>query len=296
MIFREGEYNMHKVVRTDTLAPSMYLIELEAPKVAGKRKAGQFVILRIDEKGERVPFTIADSDSERGTLTLIYQVVGKTTARMADLKPGDSILDVVGPLGKPTHIEKLGTVCIVGGGTGIAIAYPIAKALKEIGNKVISILGARSKDLLFYEDEVKAISDEVIICTDDGSYGQKGLVTEMLEQVVAGVKERGEEDLKLVVAIGPVPMMKFTALTSKKYDIPTMVSLNPIMIDGSGMCGGCRVVVGGETKFACVDGPEFDAHKVDFDLLTKRLASYRDEEKESHERYEHECNLSKEVT
>ena len=279
---------MHKVVRTDTLAPSMFLIELEAPKVAGKRKAGQFVILRIDEKGERVPFTIADSDSDRGTLTLIYQVVGKTTARMADLKPGDSILDVVGPLGKPTRIEKLGTVCIVGGGTGIAIAYPIAKALKEVGNKVISILGARSKELLFYEEEVRAISDELVICTDDGSYGQKGLVTEMLKQVVDG-----GENLDLVVAIGPVPMMKFTALTSKEYGIPTMVSLNPIMIDGSGMCGGCRVVVGGETKFACVDGPEFDAHKVDFDLLTKRLASYRDEEKESHELYKHKCKIDR---
>ena len=280
---------MHKVVRTDTLAPSMFLIELEAPKVAGKRKPGQFVILRIDEKGERVPFTIADSDSERGTLTIIYQVVGKTTAKMANLEPGDTILDVVGPLGKPTHIENLGTVCIIGGGTGIAIAYPIAKALKEIGNRVISILGARSKELLFYEEEVRAISDELIICTDDGSYGQKGLVTEMLKQVVDG-----GEDLKLVVAIGPVPMMKFTALTSKEYGIPTMVSLNPIMIDGSGMCGGCRVVVGGETKFACVDGPEFDAHEVDFDLLTKRLGGYRDAEKESHDLYEHECNLIKE--
>lgn len=279
---------MHKVVRTDTLAPSMFLLELEAPKVAGKRKPGQFIILRIHEKGERVPFTISDSDTARGTLTLIYQVVGKTTAQMANLKPGDTILDVVGPLGKPTHIEKLGSVCCIGGGTGIAITYPIAKALGEAGNKIISILGAREKDLLFYEEEVKAISDELIICTDDGSYGQKGLVTEMLKQVVDG-----GEDLKLVVAIGPVPMMKFVSLMSKEFEIPTIVSLNPIMIDGSGMCGCCRVVVDGQTKFACVDGPEFDAHKVDFDLLTKRLASYRDEEKESYERYQHECKIGR---
>ena len=279
---------MHKVVRTDTLAPSMFLIEVEAPKVAGKRKPGQFVILRIDETGERVPFTIADSDSERGTLTLIYQVVGKTTSQMANLKVGDSIMDIVGPLGKPTHIEKLGTVCIIGGGTGIAIAYPIAKALKEIGNKVISVLGARTQELLFYEDEVKAISDELVICTDDGSYGQKGLVTEMLKQLI----DRGE-DIKLTVAIGPVPMMKFVSLMTKEYEIPTVVSLNPIMIDGSGMCGGCRVVVGGETEFACVDGPEFDAHKVDFDLLTKRLGSYRDEENESYEQYQHQCKIGR---
>ncbi len=279
---------MHKIVRTDTLAPSMFLLEVEAPKVAGKRKPGQFIILRIDEKGERVPFTISDSDSARGTLTLIYQVVGKTTAQMSNLKVGDTILDVVGPLGKPTHIEKLGTVCCIGGGTGIAIAYPIAKALGEVGNKVISILGSRNKELLFYEDEVKAISDELVICTDDGSYGQKGLVTEMLKQLI----DRGE-DLKLVVAIGPVPMMKFVSLMTKEYEIPTMVSLNPIMIDGSGMCGCCRVVVDGKTKFACVDGPEFDAHKVDFELLTKRLATYRDEETEAYELYQHECKIGR---
>ena len=279
---------MHKIVRTDTLAPSMFLLEVEAPKVAGKRKPGQFIILRIDEKGERVPFTISDSDSARGTLTLIYQIVGKTTAQMSNLKVGDTILDVVGPLGKPTHIEKLGTVCCIGGGTGIAIAYPIAKALGEVGNKVISILGSRNKELLFYEDEVKAISDELVICTDDGSYGQKGLVTEMLKQLI----DRGE-DLKLVVAIGPVPMMKFVSLMTKEYEIPTMVSLNPIMIDGSGMCGCCRVVVDGKTKFACVDGPEFDAHKVDFELLTKRLATYRDEETEAYELYQHECKIGR---
>jgi len=279
---------MHKIVRTDTLAPSMFLLEVEAPKVAGKRKPGQFIILRIDEKGERVPFTISDSDSARGTLTLIYQVVGKTTAQMANLKVGDTILDVVGPLGKPTHIEKLGTVCCIGGGTGIAIAYPIAKALGEVGNKVISILGSRNKELLFYEDEVKAISDELVICTDDGSYGQKGLVTEMLKQLI----DRGE-DLKLVVAIGPVPMMKFVSLMTKEYEVPTIVSLNPIMIDGSGMCGCCRVVVDGKTKFACVDGPEFDAHKVDFELLTKRLATYRDEETEAYELYQHECKIGR---
>lgn len=279
---------MHKIVRIDTLAPSMCLMEVEAAKIAEKRKPGQFIILRINETGERVPFTIADSDTARGTLTLIYQVVGKTTAQMAALKVGDTLLDVVGPLGKPTHIEKIGTICCIGGGTGIAIAYPIAKALGEVGNKVISILGARTKELLFYEDEVNAISDELVICTDDGSYGQKGLVTEMLKQLV----DRGE-DLKLVVAIGPVPMMKFVSLMTKEYEIPTIVSLNPIMIDGSGMCGCCRVVVDGQTKFACVDGPEFDAHKVDFELLTKRLATYRTEESEAYERYQHECKIGR---
>ena len=278
---------MHKVVRTDILAPSMFLMELEAPKVAGKRKPGQFIILRTDETGERVPFTIADSDSARGTITIIYQVVGKTTDQMSKLKEGDSILDVVGPLGKPTHIEKFGTVCCIGGGTGIAIAYPIAKALAEAGNKVISILGARTKDLLFYEDEVGAISDELIICTDDGSYGQKGLVTEMLKQLI----DRGEV-INMVVAIGPVPMMKFVSMMTKEFEIPTIVGLNPIMIDGSGMCGGCRVVVGGKTRFACVDGPEFDAHQVDFELLTKRLATYRDEEIEAHERFK--CKIGRE--
>lgn len=279
---------MHKILRTDMLAPSMYLLEVEAPKVADKRKPGQFVILRVDEKGERVPFTVADSDSAAGAITLIYQVVGKTTAKMSNLKVGDTILDVVGPLGKPTHIEKVGTVCCIGGGTGIAITYPIAKALGEAGNKVISILGARTKELLFYEDEVNAISDELVICTDDGSYGQKGLVTEMLKQLV----DRGE-DFKLAVAIGPVPMMKFVSLMTKEFEIPTIVSLNPIMIDGSGMCGCCRVVVDGKTMFACVDGPEFDAHKVDFELLTKRLSSYRDEETESYERYQHECKIGR---
>jgi ferredoxin--NADP+ reductase len=279
---------MHKILRTDMLAPSMYLLEVEAPKVADKRKPGQFVILRVDEKGERVPFTVADSDSAGGTITLIYQVVGKTTAKMSNLKVGDTILDVVGPLGKPTHVEKVGTVCCIGGGTGIAIAYPIAKALGEAGNKVISILGARTKELLFYEEEVKAISDELVICTDDGSYGQKGLVTEMLKQLV----DRGE-DFKLAVAIGPVPMMKFVSLMTKEFEIPTIVSLNPIMIDGSGMCGCCRVVVDGKTMFACVDGPEFDAHKVDFELLTKRLSSYRDEETESYELYQHECKIGR---
>jgi len=282
---------MHKIVRTDTIAPSMFLMEVKAAKIAEKRKAGQFIILRIDETGERVPFTVADSDTARGTITIIYQVVGKTTAKMADLQVGDTLLDVVGPLGKPTHIEKIGSICCIGGGTGIAIAYPIAKALGEVGNKVISILGARTKELLFYEKEMTAISDELIICTDDGSYGQKGLVTEMLKQVV----DKGE-DLKLVVAIGPVPMMKFVSRLTKELEIPTIVSLNPIMLDGSGMCGCCRVVVGGATKFACVDGPEFDGHKVDFELLTKRLATYRSEETESYDRYKHskdECKIDR---
>jgi ferredoxin--NADP+ reductase len=266
----------------------MFLMEMEAPKIAAKRKPGQFIILRINETGERVPFTVSDGDVERGSITIVYQVVGKTTAQMAALKAGDSLLDVVGPLGKPTHMEKMGTVCCIGGGTGIAIAYPIAKGLREVGNHVISILGARTKDLLFYENEVRSISSELLVCTDDGSYGQKGLVTEMLKQLI----DRGEK-IKLVVAIGPVPMMKFVAKMTKEYNIPTIVSLNPIMIDGSGMCGGCRVSVGGATKFVCVDGPEFDAHQVDFELLTKRLASYRQEEAESYERYKHECKIGR---
>jgi ferredoxin--NADP+ reductase len=266
----------------------MFLLEVEAPKIAEKRKPGQFMILKIDETGERVPFTISDSDTARGTITIIYQVVGKTTDQMSNLKVGDTILDVVGPLGKPTHIDNFGTICCIGGGTGIAIAYPIAEALGKAGNKVISILGARTKDLLFYEDEVRKISDELMICTDDGSHGQKGLVTEMLKQIV----DRGE-DLKLVVAIGPIPMMKFVAKMTKEFGIRTIVSLNPIMIDGSGMCGCCRVVVGGKTKFACVDGPEFDGHDVDFDLLTKRLATYRDEEIKSHDQYKHKCKIGR---
>ncbi|RJP25882.1 MAG: sulfide/dihydroorotate dehydrogenase-like FAD/NAD-binding protein [Candidatus Abyssobacteria bacterium SURF_5] len=279
---------MHKIVKTESLAPSMFLMEVEAPKIAAKRKPGQFIMLRIDETGERVPFTISDGNTETGTITIVYQVVGKTTAQMAALKPGDSILDVVGPLGKPTHMEKVGTVCCIGGGTGIAIAYPIAKGLREAGNKVLSILGARTKELLFYEDQVRSISNELLVCTDDGSYGQKGLVTEMLKQLI----DRGEQ-LKLVVAIGPVPMMKFVAKMTKEYNIPTIVSLNPIMIDGSGMCGGCRVSVGGATKFVCVDGPEFDAHQVDFELLTKRLASYREEEAKSYDLYKHNCKLGR---
>jgi ferredoxin--NADP+ reductase len=279
---------MHKIVKTDTLAPSMFLMEVEAAKIAAKRKPGQFIILRINETGERVPFTISDSNTDRGTITLIYQVVGKTTAQMSALKVGDTIQDIVGPLGKATHMQKLGTVCCIGGGTGIAIAYPIAKGLREVGNNVISILGARTKELLFYEDEVRAISNELLVCTDDGSYGQKGLVTEMLKQLI----DRGEQ-IKLVVAIGPVPMMKFVAKMTKEYNIPTIVSLNPIMIDGSGMCGGCRVSVGGATKFVCVDGPEFDAHQVDFELLTKRLASYREKETESYDRYKHDCKIGR---
>lgn len=279
---------MHKIVRTETLAPSMFLMEMEAAKIAEKRKPGQFIILRINETGERVPFTISDSDAARGTITIIYQVVGKTTAQMSALKAGDSLMDIVGPLGKPTHLEKLGTVCCIGGGTGIAIAYPIAKGLREAGNTVISILGARTKDLLFYEDEVRSISNELVVCTDDGSYGQKGLVTEMLKQLI----DRGEQ-IKLVVAIGPVPMMKFVAKMTKEYNIRTIVSLNPIMIDGSGMCGGCRVSVGGATKFVCVDGPEFDAHEVDFELLTKRLAAYREEETASYDQYKHDCKIGR---
>ena len=257
-----------------------------APEIAQARKAGQFIILRLDENGERIPLTIADADSEAGTLTLIVQAVGKTTQRMTELKAGEKLLDLVGPLGSPTHIENFGKVVVIGGGIGIAPAHPIAEALKQAGNHVTTILGARMKDLIFFEDKMQATSDETIICTDDGSYGKKGLVTDILNELS---EEKGKPDL--VVAIGPLIMMKFVALLTKSLEIPTMVSLNPVMIDGTGMCGGCRVTVDGETKFACVDGPEFDGHLVDFDELAQRQAFYHDQEHESAEQFKHECKL-----
>jgi len=255
------------------------LNEIEAPLIAGKAKPGQFVILKANETGERIPLTMADTDPEKGTITVIYMVVGKSTALFRDLNVGDSYQDVIGPLGAATHIEKLGTVVCVGGGTGIAVLHPITRGLKNIGNHVISIIGARSKDLLILEDKMKDASHELHICTDDGSYGHKGFVTDVLK----GVLEKN--DIQLVVGIGPVPMMKFVCELTKKFNVKTLVSLNPIMIDGTGMCGGCRVSVGGETKFACVDGPEFDGHEVDFDELMLRLQAYLEDEKESYESY-----------
>ena len=271
---------MYKIVTKRTLGSLVKLYEIEAPLIAKKAAPGQFVIIRIDEQGERIPLTLGDFDKDKGTITLIFQEAGKTTKQLGTLNVDDAILDIVGPLGNPSELENFGTVINVGGGTGIACMYPIARALKEKGNYIISILGARSKELLIYEDEMRAISDELIITTDDGSYGRKGVVTQPLEELV---KER---QIDRVISIGPPIMMKFVAKTTEPYGVHTVVSLNPIMVDATGMCGACRVSVGGETKFACVDGPEFDGHKVDFKLLMDRLRIYLDEEKESSELFE----------
>ncbi|MBU1702286.1 MAG: sulfide/dihydroorotate dehydrogenase-like FAD/NAD-binding protein [Candidatus Eisenbacteria bacterium] len=271
---------MHKILKMEVLGPAVFRMVVEAAQIARKRKAGQFIILSIDEYGERIPLTIADADSEAGTITLIFQVVGKTTTQLSQMKVGDVIENIVGPLGKPTHIENFGTVVCIGGGIGIAPLFPITQALKKAGNKIITILGARSKDLLILENEMKAISDETIVTTDDGSYGEKALVTGPLQRMI----DAGER-IDFCVAIGPAIMMKFVSKTTEPYGIPTFVSINTIMIDGTGMCGGCRVSVGGETKFACVDGPEFDGHKVDFDELTNRLHSYNDEESKALKRW-----------
>ncbi|MFO7885594.1 MAG: sulfide/dihydroorotate dehydrogenase-like FAD/NAD-binding protein [Desulfobacteraceae bacterium] len=272
---------MFKIVNREEMAQGTIILnEIEAPRIAQKAKPGQFVILQSHEKGERIPLTMADSDPEKGTITIIYMVVGKSTAYFSHLKPGDEYFAVIGPLGKATHIEKKGTVVCVGGGTGIAVLHPITRGLKEIGNNVITILGSRTKDLLILEDKMEKVSDTLHICTDDGSKGHHGFVTDVLKDVIE------KEDVRLVVAIGPVPMMKFVSLITKEKNIETMVSLNPIMVDGTGMCGCCRVSVGGETKFACVDGPEFDGHKVDYDELSKRLAAYLEDEKKSYEAYQ----------
>lgn len=265
---------MFKIVHKRVLNTSVVLMNIEAPFIAKKAQAGQFIIFRIDEMGERVPLTIADYDRENGTITIIFQIVGKTTERLAALNEGDTILDVAGPLGIPTHIDSNAKrVCVIGGGVGCAIAYPQAKELFGRGVEVDVIAGFRNKDIVILEDEFKAVSNNFILCTDDGSKGKKGFVTEALkEQIDVGVK------YDAVIAIGPVPMMKFVCAVTKPYDIKTIVSLNPIMIDGTGMCGGCRVTVGGEIKYACVDGPDFDGHLVDFDELMKRNSTYREQE------------------
>ena len=271
---------MFKVVKREEMSEgNVILNEIEAPMIARKAKPGQFVILKVGEEGERIPLTMAETDVEKGTITVIYMVVGKSTALFKTLQVGDAYQDVIGPLGKPTHIEKVGKVVCVGGGTGIAVLHPITRAMKEIGNHVISIVGARSKDLLILEDKMKAASHDLRICTDDGSYGHHGFVTDVLKEVLES------EKIDLVVAIGPVPMMKFVSLLTKKYNVPTLVSLNPIMVDGTGMCGGCRVTVGGKTKFACVDGPEFDGHQVDFDELMLRLQAYCEDEKKCYNEF-----------
>jgi ferredoxin--NADP+ reductase len=251
---------------------------IEAPLIAKKAKPGQFVVLRPTETGERIPLTMAGTDPVQGTIDIIFQVVGKTTALMRTFQKGDAFLDIIGPLGKPTHLEKLGTVICVGGGTGIAVLYPITRGLKEIGNHVISIIGSRTKDLLIMEEEMKNVSNEFFVTTDDGSYGRHGFVTDALKDLL---DER--KDVKLVVGIGPVPMMKFVCKTTEPYGVKTMVSLNAIMVDATGMCGACRVSVGGKTQFCCVDGPEFDGHQVDFNELMKRQAAYLKEERQSYE-------------
>ena len=276
---------MHHIHSNDIIQPTVGRMVVDAPYVAEHRKAGQFIILLIDEFGERLPLTIADADKGKGTITLIYQIVGTTTAKLAKLKAGESLYGIAGPLGHPTEIKKYGTVACVGGGIGIAPLYPISKAMKEAGNRVINILGARSENLFILEKEMVAIADECAICTDDGSKGEKGFVTDVLKGFI------DKEKIDLVVAIGPVPMMKAVSELTKKDGIHTYVSLNSVMIDGTGMCGGCRVTVGGETKFTCVDGPEFDGHLVDFESLGKRLKTYQQEETESYEQYKHKCRL-----
>lgn len=258
---------------------------IEAPEIARKRKAGQFIVLIIDEKGERIPLTIVDSDSQRGAITIIYQIVGKTTAQLAEMEKGDAIMHVLGPLGHPTEIKNFGTVVCVGGGVGIGVAYPIAAALKKAGNKVISIIGARTKDILILEDDMKKVSDQLLVATDDGSYGFHGFVSNVLQNLI----DAGEK-IDIVYAIGPVPMMNVVAKLTKTYGIKTIVSLNPIMVDATGMCGACRVSVGGKTKLGCVDGPEFDGHEVDFSLLMNRLKMYADDEKQAMERYRCACH------
>ena len=265
---------MFKIVTRRVLNEAVVLMEIEAPFIAKKAQPGQFIIFRIDEKGERVPLTIADYDREKGTVTIIFQIVGRSTEKLSALNEGDTILDFVGPLGVPTHIEESAkSVCVVGGGVGCAIAYPQAKSLFNKGIDTTVIAGFRNKDIVILEDEFKAASTDLIITTDDGSYGKQGFVTTALDELIQGGKKFDE-----VIAIGPVPMMKFVCDVTKKYGIKTTISLNPIMIDGTGMCGGCRVTVGGETKYACVDGPDFDGHKVNFDELMKRNSTYREQE------------------
>lgn len=266
---------MFKIVSKKMFSEKVACLEVEAPLIAQSRKAGHFVIVRLDEKGERIPLTIADADPARGTITLVVQAVGASSTRINALNEGDQLADVVGPLGHATDIQKYGTVVCCGGGVGVAPLLPIVKAMHEAGNRVIVVLAARTKDLIILEDEMRANSDEVIIMTDDGSYGQKGVVTVGVEQVIQ------REKVDKCVCIGPTIMMKFVSLLTQKYNVPTIVSLNTIMVDGTGMCGACRVTVGGKTKFVCVDGPEFDAAEVNFDEMMMRMRAYRAEETEA---------------
>lgn len=259
---------MNRILEKEHFSEKVVKLVVEAPLIAKSRKAGHFVIVRCGEHGERIPLTIADADPVAGSITLVVQAVGDSTTKICALEPGDYLTDVVGPLGKATHIDNFGTVVCCGGGVGVAPLLPIIKAMKAAGNRVISVLAARTKDLVILEEQVASHSDEVIIMTDDGSYGKKGLVTDGVEAVI------NREKVDLVVTIGPAVMMKFVSLMTKKYDVPTICSLNTIMVDGTGMCGACRVTVGGKTRFVCIDGPEFDSHKVDFDEMMMRLRSY----------------------
>ena len=270
---------MNKILDKSYFSEKVVRLEVEAPLIAKARKPGNFVIVRVGEKGERMPLTIADADVERGSITLVVQAVGVSSRKLCALEVVACITDVVGPLGKPTHIEKVGTVLACGGGVGVAPLLPIVKAFKEAGNRVVSVLAGRSKELIILEDEIRASSDEVIIMTDDGSYGKKGLVTAGMEEVIR------REKVDLAVTIGPAVMMKFCEKLTRQYDIPTVASLNAIMVDGTGMCGACRVTVGGKTRFTCVDGPEFDAHQINFDEILSRLGGLKAEESEKlHER------------
>jgi len=277
-----------KILHAQFIAPGIKRFVIEAPRIAKKQRPGQFVIIRVNETGERIPLTIEKSDPAKGTVNIVVQSIGKTTNLLNSLETGDSILDIVGPLGKPSEIENFGTVVVMGGGVGTAMAYPSASALKKAGNRVITIIGGRNKDLVILEKEMREVSDTVFVTTDDGSYGDKGLVTDRLRQLIDNGTRIDE-----VLAVGPIPMMKAVADMTRKEHIKTMVSLNPIMIDGTGMCGGCRVLVEGKSEFACVDGPEFDAHRVDFAILVQRNAMYRDAEKRSLEEYKHEVEKNK---
>lgn len=271
---------MPQIITAKFLAPNIKQFEILSPKIARKRKPGQFVIIRIDDSGERIPLTIADSNTEKGTITIIVQGVGRTTMELNTLETGDDILDVVGPLGKPSEIENFGTAVSIGGGVGTAIAFPTAVALKEAGNHTISIIGGRTKEFVILEDEMRKVCDEVYVTTDDGSYGKKGFVTDQLKELIHKKK------IDFVLAIGPIPMMKAVAEVTRDKNIKTVVSLNPVMVDGTGMCGGCRATVDNKTVFVCVDGPEFDAHKVDFETLDRRNRTYFMDEKISRDKFQ----------
>jgi ferredoxin--NADP+ reductase len=271
---------MNRVVEKEYFSDAVVKLVVEAPRIAKSRQAGHFVIVRTGQKGERIPLTIAEADTENGTITIIVQKVGVTSIKLCNLEEGDYITDVVGPLGKPTHIEKAGTVLACGGGVGVAPLLPIVEAFKKAGNKVITVLAARSRELIILEEQMRNFSDEVVIMTDDGSYGKKGLVTHGMEEVI------NREKIDLSVTVGPAIMMKYCTLLTRKHDIPTVASLNTLMVDGTGMCGACRVTVGGKTKFVCVDGPEFDAFDVDFDEMLLRLDSYKPSETEAYETFQ----------